>query len=154
MMLYFGCDTETYNDDGHLGLKSIQLVGKTEHYFVSEDYDNPDDEYIRNEISYKFIRFLSTCKDNVKVAFFNMTFDLSQFLRFLITQSGYSLIHEYQSRLSKGQLSILETDRKVFSVKMRSPISGYQIEFIDLANFAVASSLNEVALAWLGEEKV
>lgn len=153
-MLYFGCDTETYNDNGHLGLKSIQLVGKTEHYFISEDYENPDDEYIRNEISYKFIKFLSTCKDNIKVAFFNMTFDLSQFLKFLITQSGYSLIHEYQSRLSKGQLSILETDRKVFSVKMRSPISGYQIEFIDLANFAVASSLNEVALAWLGEEKV
>ena len=153
-MLYFGCDTETYNDNGHLGLKSIQLVGQSEHYFVSEDYDNEDDEFIRSEISYKFIRFLSECKDNVKVGFFNMTFDLSQFLKFLITESGYKIIHEYQSRLAKGPLSILETDRKVFSVKMRSPISGYMIEFIDLSNFAVASSLNEVARAWLGEEKV
>lgn len=152
-MLYYGCDTETYNDFGHLGLKSIQLVGLEEHYFISEDYDK-DDDYIRNEISYKFIRFLSECKDNVKVAFFNMTFDVSQFLKFLVSQSGYKVTHEYQSRLKKGELMFLETDRKLFSIKMRSFISGYMIEFIDLANFAVASTLNDVCKAWLGKEKI
>ena len=153
-MLYFGCDTETYNDGDNLGLKSIQLVGRdSEYYFISSDYSKSDD-YIRNEISYKFIRFLSECKDNVKVGFFNLTFDLSQFLKFLITESGYSLIHEYKGRLKKGELSILETDRKVFSVKMRSFLSGYMIEFIDISNFAVASTLNDVAKSWIGKQKV
>lgn len=153
-MLYFGCDTETYNDGDNLGLKSIQLVGRdSEYYFISSDYSKSDD-YIRNEISYKFIRFLSECKDNVKVGFFNLTFDLSQFLKFLITESGYSLIHEYKGRLKKGEMSILETDRKVFSVKMRSFLSGYMIEFIDISNFAVASTLNDVAKSWIGKQKV
>ena len=153
--LYFGCDTETYNDGDHYGLKSIQLVGEdTELYFLSDDYSNEDDEYIRSEISYKFIRYLSELKDNVKVAFFNMTFDVSQFLKFLVSESGYKVIHEYQGRLSKGQIQFLETDRKLFSVKFRSFISGYLIEFIDLSNFAVASTLDDVCKAWIGKRKI
>lgn len=135
-------------------MKSIQLCNLQEsHYFTVDDFKQSDDE-IRRIISRDFIRFLSDCTDNVKVAFFNMTFDLSQFLKFLVTESGYTLIHEHRSRLRKGEMTILETDRKVFSVKFRSYRTGYQIEFIDLANFATGSTLNMVAWSWIHEQKI
>lgn len=161
-MLYYGCDTETYNEtivkDGkeirYIGLKSIQLCNSEEqNYFTSDDFTQSD-ESIRYEISKKFIDFLDTRKEDVKVAFFNMTFDVSQFLYYLIAHSGYSLVHEYTPRLSKGQMSFLETDRKLFSVKFRSYKSGYQIQFIDIANFAVASTLDQVSESWLNKRKV
>lgn len=161
-MLYYGCDTETYNETKlvsgvevtHLGLKSIQLCNSEEqHYFTTEDFTQSDDD-IRYEISKNFIDFLSSRTQDVKVAFFNMTFDVSQFLKYLVTESGYILVHEYTPKLPKGYMSFLETDRKLFSIKFRSMRTGRLIQFIDIANFAVASTLNQVSESWLNKKKV
>lgn len=161
-MKYYGCDTETYNESykdgkkykGCYGLKSIQLCNDTEqHYFTTDDFSKSDEE-IRYEIAKKFIDFLSESKEDIKVAFFNMTFDVSQFLYYLIAQSGYVILHERIGRIPKGVITLLETDRKLFNVKFRSNISGRQIQFIDIANFAVASTLNQVAESWLNKKKV
>ena len=87
-MILSGCDTETYYQeiDGitHKGLKSIQLVTeKEEKYFIASDYNMSDDD-IRCEISKDFIDYIMNLNDELRIAFFNMTFDVSQFLRYMI----------------------------------------------------------------------
>lgn len=161
-MKFYGCDTETYNETvkidnsyiGPRGLKSIQLCNNDEHYyFTTDDFSKSDDE-IRYEISKKFIDFICKINEDVRIAFFNMTFDVSQFLYYLVAYSGYQIAHERMPRLPKGFMSILETDRKLFNVKFRSKVSGKLIQFIDIANFAVAATLNQVAESWLNKRKI
>lgn len=87
-MILSGCDTETYYQeiDGitYKGLKSIQLVTeKEEKYFIASDYNMSDDD-IRCEISKDFIDYIMNLGDELRIAFFNMTFDVSQFLRYMI----------------------------------------------------------------------
>lgn len=88
-MILSGCDTETYYQDNNglieKGLKSIQLVTETDElYFIASDYTQSDDD-IRCEINKKFLDYILEYKDELRIAFFNMTFDVSQFLKFLVS---------------------------------------------------------------------
>lgn len=87
-MILSGCDTETYHEekDGIVfkGLKSIQLVTSYEEkYFIASDYTLSDDD-IRCEICEQFMDYILNIEDELRIAFFNMTFDVSQFLRYMI----------------------------------------------------------------------
>ena len=87
-MILSGCDTETYHEekDGIVskGLKSIQLVTSYEEkYFIASDYTLSDDA-IRCEICEQFMDYILNLDDELRIAFFNMTFDVSQFLRYMI----------------------------------------------------------------------
>ena len=88
-MLFCGCDTETYyetiNNITYKGLKSIQLVTDNEElYFTGDDYTVSDDE-LRCNICEKFFKFLFNTNDDLRIAFFNMTFDVSQFLKYMVS---------------------------------------------------------------------
>ena len=114
-----------------------------------------DDEIIRDCIAEQFISTLLHFREDSIVAFFNLTFDLSQFLKYLVTKSGLECVNEYVGRIKKGQLNILETDRKVYMVQFRSHLSGYRTVFIDCMHFAPsAGGLDKVAYAWVGEHKI
>ena len=43
----YGCDTETYAENGEYGLKSIQLWGPSEEqYIIADDYTRPSVEVL------------------------------------------------------------------------------------------------------------
>ena len=74
----FGVDTETYNDNGHYGLKSIQVWNPSEsHYFTADTFDDSD-ESIRSGICKKFFDWLGNGDGGRTLVFFNMDFDFSQ----------------------------------------------------------------------------
>lgn len=84
-----GCDTETYYQDINgiveKGLKSIQLVTeKDELYFIASDYSLSDDA-IRCDINKKFLDYILNLSEELRIAFFNMTFDVSQFLKYMVS---------------------------------------------------------------------
>lgn len=163
-MIYAGCDTETYIEThkdaltgveivDNKGLKSIQLVtDDAEYYFIAEDYTKSDNE-IRNDICKQFFDFLLDFPEDLRISFFNLTFDSSQFLYYMIAYSGLEINYEDQHKLRKNELTFLETDRKVYSISFRNH-KGKVVKMIDLANFAVASKLNDVAKSWIGKEKI
>lgn len=163
-LIYAGCDTETYiethTDDKTgieivdcKGLKSIQLVtDNQEYYFIASDYSQSD-ESIRYEICDKFFDLLLNSSEDMRIAFFNLTFDSSQFLYYMIAYSGLSINYDDNFRIRKNELSFLETDRKVYSISFRNH-KGKVIKMIDLANFAVATKLDDVAKSWIGKEKI
>ena len=155
-MLYYGCDTETYNETingkQNLGLKSIQLFGyEDEQYFLDEDYLS-DDLNIRFNICSQFFDYLFKLEDNSTIGFFNLTFDFSQFVYYLVTESGLKIEYE-KRRLKKGYMSFLETDRKMYAVFIQSPITNKKITFIDIANFCGPTTLDKLGEDWVHEKK-
>ena len=150
-MLYYGVDTETYNNPSN-GLKSIQIAGKDETLYLTVDDWNQSDDDIRMGISKKFIDWLDSKQSHVSLAFFNLDFDFSQFAYYLIIQSGYQYI-EHDGILKKGQLRILESDRKLYKVEFINPY-GKRILMVDIANFLTATNLDKACKDWLGKGKV
>ena len=67
----YGLDTETYNDNGQMGLKSIQIWNPYEaHYFIADDYNRADAE-IRTSISSQLFSWINALHGTVIIAFFN-----------------------------------------------------------------------------------
>ena len=149
---YFGCDTETYNDGINKGLKSIQIVGANiERYFTTNDW-NKSDENIRYEICEDFFNWLFSLDKDVNIAFFNLNFDSSQFLKWLISESGL-ILEKDGYYITKNHIKILESERKMYSIQIR-PDNGRLIRMFDIANFLQGVTLNQACLSWIGKEKV
>jgi len=149
---YFGCDTETYNDNGAKGLKSIQIVGNgIEHYFTTDNW-NQSDKDIRYEICDKFFSWLFSLNKDSNIAFFNLNFDSSQFIKWLISESGL-VLEKDGFYITKGHIKILESERKMYSIQIR-PENGRLIRMFDIANFLQGVTLNQACLSWIGKEKI
>lgn len=110
---------------------------------------------IRYCICEQFVNHLLNLQEDAVIAFFNLTFDSSQFIKYLVTETGLECMNERVKQIKKGQISILETDRKVYSIQLRSPITGRRVMMIDCMHFAPASGgLDVVANAWIGDVKI
>ena len=156
-----GVDTETYYDGKFKGLKSIQVAGEVngkpfEKYILPNSF-NTTDHIIRKDICKQFFDFLESMELDTKVAFFNMDFDVSQFLYYMTTTAEYNIKHigeEDRYANKKGDMCILESDRNMYSVSFRTKKNGRLIWMVDIANFLPGSSLNSACLGWLGDQKV
>jgi len=149
---YYGCDTETYREEKGKGLKSIQIWGKDEtHYFTADDWTKDDDD-VRHQVAWKFLHWLMDKECDCNIAFFNMNFDVSQFLKILVSESGLEFWNE-PLFIPKGCIQILESERQLYLVQFRT-FKGRLIRMIDLANFLVGVTLNKACKDWLGKEKV
>lgn len=152
----YGVDTETYRDGEFRGLKSIQVWSPSEsHYFTSDDFTK-DDDAIRNEVSGRFIEWIDTLDKHTILGFFNLNFDLSQFLHYLICDSGYEYVEssELESyNLRKSQINILEANTKVYKVQLRTP-KGYNVWMLDIANFLTDTTLDGACKEWIGQGKI
>ena len=150
-VLFLGCDTETYRDERGRGLKSIQVYGDATAYFTATDWDDSDDD-IRFGICRDFFAFLFSLNNNVNIAFFNINFDASQFLKYMVSELGLELWREPYN-VPRGCMQILESERKLYMIQIRTK-KGFLIRMIDLANFLVGVTLNKACKDWLGEQKI
>lgn len=156
-----GVDTETYYDGTQKGLKSIQLYGtangeKIEKYFTTDNFDLPD-HMIRIEIASKFFKFFEDLDCDADVAFYNIDFDVSQFLYYMTNLAGYNIRQSEDDPMfivKKGDMSILESDVTMYSVTFRTKVKGKLIKFFDIYKFLPGTSLNSACKDWLGEQKV
>lgn len=150
----FGVDTETYNDNGECGLLSIQVVGELHrYYFHAKSYEQPAND-IRNEICEQFFNWIETLRTNSVLAFFNMDYDVSQFLHYMICDAGY----EYTDNHGRGKgelktVSILESDITMYKVSLVNS-KGSQIKMIDIAKFLTGTNLNTASKEWLNDCKI
>ena len=150
----YGCDTETYADNGEYGLKSIQIWNPDNQlYITSHDYALPNVD-IRQIICSKFGEWLCTLTGKVIVAFFNMQFDFSQIVYWLVHSSGWEYLNpeDIRGKVRKGCFTILETDTNIYKVTINTGPA--YIVFMDVANFLTATSLNRACSEWIGECKV
>ena len=150
----YGVDTETYNDAGHMGLKSIQIWGDlNHHYFTSYDFDQPD-ENIRTEICSYFFRWLEGLQSDTTLAFFNLDFDFSQIVKNLVQNSPWDYVDKVdRGRLKKGTFAILESDQNIYKCTLKLE-SGFTVTFLDIANFLTATTLDKACDEWLGLHKL
>jgi len=148
----YGCDTETYREERGRGLKSIQIYGLEEsHYFTVDNWNLSDDE-IRRNIASQFFNWLMDSNDDITIAFFNMNFDVSQFLKYMVSELGLEFWNEALF-IPKGCIQILESERQLYLVQIRT-FKGRLIRMVDIANFLVGVTLNKACQSWLGKEKV
>lgn len=148
--MVFGVDTETYNDDGHIGLKSIQVWNpKESHYFTVKDFNRPDLE-IRYDICRQFFEWIGT--DSHTLVFFNMDFDFSQMVKYAIQESGLEYIDGKMTSQTYA-ISILESDSNIYKVTTQHE-KGVRNVFIDITNFLTATTLDNACKEWLGKQKV
>lgn len=150
----YGCDTETYNDNDQYGLKSIQIYNpKESRYLISDNYET-DDDTIRSEICAQFVDWLKSLSGSVVVCFFNMAFDFSQIVKYLVLESGLEYLPNDQVKVKvrKGCLTILETDTNIYKVQINT--GDAYITFVDVANFLTATSLNKACKDWINDSKV
>ncbi len=147
---YYGIDTETYTRGGE-GLLSIQIYGKDTSEYIGVDRDIIDlpDEDIRYILLDEFQYFLGTLENDSIFYFFNLKFDFSQMEKYFLTH--YEISDEFN--LKKGQISILQSPNRIYSIRFRSPISGRMVYFHDLFNL-VNSSLDSACYTFLGERKI
>lgn len=158
---FIGIDTETYYEGNAKGLKSIQIYGMIDGqiksiYMLPNSFTMPD-HLIRKELASKFFGFFEQLASDTEVAFFNIDFDISQVLQYMVNNAGYDIKHigdPKRFNITKGEMSILESERNMYSVTFRTKAKGRLIRMIDLANFLPASSLDSAAESWLGENKV
>ena len=150
----YGVDTETYNDAGHMGLKSIQIWGDlNHHYFTSYDFDQPD-ENIRTEICSYFFRWMEGLQSDTTLAFFNLDFDFSQIVKNLVQNSPWDYVDKLdRGRLKKGTFAILESDQNIYKCTLKLE-SGFTVTFLDIANFLTATTLDKACDEWLGLHKL
>lgn len=150
----YGVDTETYNDHGHMGLKSIQCWAHSGSVYLTSDNFNQTDDDIRSEICSKFFDWLSGLQSDTVLAFFNLDFDFSQIVKNLVQNSPWDYVEKPQkNNLRKGTFSILESDSNIYRCDIKLQ-TGYKITFIDNANFLTATTLNRACMEWLGECKI
>lgn len=153
----FGCDTELYNEDGEFGLKSIQLWNPNEQrYFTTEDWLQSERD-IRVDICSQFVDWLQNRNCDTTIPFFNIDFDASQFIYYLVNQSGLIYVPKSDKvRASKLQtrntFQILETDMNMFKIEIVNA-NGHIITLMDVANFLTATSLDTASWEWVGERK-
>lgn len=149
----YGLDTETYNDNGETGLISIQVHGfNQQYYFTSSDFSQSEAE-IRFEICQKFFTWLESLTQNVTIAFFNMDYDVSQFLHYMICDAGYTYNSDNAHHMKKGTINILESDMTMYKVVLCT-FSGHLVKMIDIAKFLTATTLNQASVEWLGDAKI
>lgn len=151
----YGVDTETYNENGHYGLKSIQVWNPQEsHYFTSDDFTQSDNE-IRSEICSKFFIWMKQERLLGKIlVFFNMDFDFSQMVKYFICESGLEYIEKQNSfNQPSNSIMILESDANIYKVTIQLD-NKVKFEFIDICNFLTATTLNNACMEWLGESKI
>ena len=150
----YGVDTETYNDAGHMGLKSIQIWGDlNHHYFTSYDFNQPD-ENIRTEICSYFFRWMEGLQSDTTLAFFNLDFDFSQIVKNLVQNSPWDYVDKVdRGRLKKGTFAILESDQNIYKCTLKLE-SGFTVTFLDIANFLTATTLDKACDEWLGLHKL
>nr|DAR01775.1 MAG TPA: DNA polymerase B [Caudoviricetes sp.] len=150
----YGVDTETYNDKGHMGLKSIQCWAHSGSVYLTSDDFTQSDNDIRSEICNKFFTWLSELQSDTVLAFFNLDFDFSQIVKNLVQNSPWEYVEKSQkNNLRKGTFSILESDSNIYRCDIKTE-SGIKITFIDIANFLTATTLNRACMEWLGECKL
>ena len=89
---------------------------------------------------------------DVNIAFFNLNFDGSQFIKWLITESGLEVRNDSYFT-PKGTIKILESERRLYSIEIRG-FNGRLITMIDIANFLVGVTLNKACEDWLNDKKV
>lgn len=150
----YGVDTETYNDKGHMGLKSIQCWSYSSNiYITSNDFTQSDDQ-IRTEICTKFFDWLTGLQSDTVLAFFNLDFDFSQIVKNLVQNSPWEYVEKPQkNNLRRGTFSILESDSNIYRCDIKLE-SGFKITMLDIANFLTATTLNRACMEWLGESKI
>lgn len=149
----YGLDTETYNTGEETGLISIQVYGfNEEHYFTSNDFSQSEVD-IRTEICSKFFAWLESLTRDITIAFFNMDYDVSQFLHYMICDAGYEYVAEGGRSIAKGKLTVLESDATMYTVRMRTH-HGANVKMIDIAKFLTATTLNQASVEWLGDSKI
>lgn len=150
-VLILGCDTETYREERGRGLKSIQIWGDVCQYFTVDDWEQSDDA-IREQICCDFFKFLFDLKKDINIAFFNINFDASQFLKYMVERLDLELWRE-PFYVPKNCVQILESERNLYMIQIRTK-HGNLIRMIDTANFLVGVTLNKACKDWLGEEKI
>lgn len=148
----FGVDTETYRDDGECGLKSIQVYGsENSYYFTSSDFSQSSDD-IRREICAQFFKWIESLNSDSTLAFFNLDYDASQFLYYLVRDSGYEYTAEHRYQALKT-FAILESDMTMYKISIRNGRGRY-IKMIDCAKFLTATTLDKACSDWIGERKI
>ena len=147
----YGIDTETYNTGSETGLISIQVsdLNGNDWYFTSDDFSQSS-EQIRNEICDKFFKWVESLYKDSTLAFFNMDYDVSQFLKFLIHR--YKFVQSVGHRTKKGTCTILESDRTMYKVTLTTP-RGVNVKMVDIAKFLTATNLDTASREWLGLHK-
>lgn len=148
----FGCDTETYSEPSY-GLKSIQIWGHSENVYITADSFDESDDDIRNTICHRFCVWLESLNNDTVLAWFNLAFDMSQIIRYIICYSAYAYTPEKADKKKWGTVSVLETPTKAYSMEIMTH-AGYRVTFIDIANFLTATDLNTACHEWIGESKV
>lgn len=147
----YGCDTETYSEPSY-GLKSIQIWHPDQEcYITADDYNRPDN-VIRSEICHRFVIWLQGLEQDAILAWFNLTFDLSQFVQYLVCDSSLSYSPGKIDEERWGTVHLLETPMKAYTVEIMNSF-GVRIKMIDIANFLTATNLNKACLEWCGERK-
>lgn len=153
--IVYGCDTETYSIPtlDVYGLKSIQVYSNLDsHYFTASNYMT-DDESIRYEICSKFFGWLETLSGKITLAFFNLDFDFSQMVKWLVTQSGYEYSEEDSNRWKKERSWSLLESEKIYKVTLNIH-RGLTVVMVDIANFLTSTTLDKASREWVGEHKV
>lgn len=149
----YGLDTETYNDNGETGLISIQIYGANQqHYFTSDDFSQSSID-VRNEICAKFFDWLESLTTTSTIAFFNMDYDVSQFLHYMICDAGYEYTDDKTHNPARGSVSILESDVTMYKVTLVTH-AGVTVNMIDIAKFLTATTLNQASKEWLNDCKI
>ena len=148
----YGVDTETYNIGSECGLISIQVSdgNGTDYYFTSDDFSQSE-EQIRNEICEKFFAWIETLKVDVTLAFFNLDYDGSQFLKFLVSRYRY-LQNSNHSKVAKGCFRVIESERTMYKIALCNR-NGCHVRMLDIAKFLTATNLDTACAEWLGEHK-
>lgn len=154
MSVRFGVDTETYYDGVHKGLRSIQIAGEgVRQVFIADDY-TADDEQVRRSICYQFFRFLEGLNEDIHLDYFNLRFDLSQMMQWLIKYSPYRFDYDTPIwAIKKGTITILEQPQRLYSCDMRL-LNGRRVYMRDLSLVLTPGSLDFHCRAWLGRGKV
>lgn len=133
------------------------MNGKIESKYILPSSFKVNDNLIRMDIARQFFDYLESMKYDTRVAFFNMNFDVSQFLYYMVNQSTYTVKHHNEQNrftVKKGELLILESDRQLYSISLRTKTHGKLIWMIDIANFLPGSTLDSACKGWIGEGKV
>lgn len=153
----YGCDSETYSIPklGVYGLKSIQVANDSDAQFFTADDYTADDETIRYNICAKFFRWLENLDDGkITLAFFNLDFDFSQIVKWLVKESGYSYSEDDKERWKKPRSwSLLESDTAIYKVSINVR-RGLTIIFMDIANFLTSTTLDRAGSEWVNERKI
>lgn len=153
---YYGIDTETYIDNQEYGLKSIQIYGENQEMYITAETFDDTERNIRMSICKQFVNWIDSLKANSIFAFFNINFDASQFMYYIVCQSEYEYVNNETKYnvIKKGQIQILESDKTIYKIVMRN-LNGALITMMDIGNFLTGgATLNQACKEWINDSKV